>query len=234
VGDGPDHVRPGDEHVARLLDHQDEVRDGRRVDGAAGAGPQDRRDLRHHAGGQGVAQENVRVAAQRRHPLLDARPAGVVEADDRRPALDREVHDLADLARIGLRQRAAEDGEVLGEDVDQAAVDRAVAGHHAVAGHLLLLHPEVPAAVGDQRVELDEGAGVDQQLDPLAGRELAFPVLALDPFRAAAGARGFEARFEHCHVVLAHGISARGPRRSYRRRPGHPARPPALESARRR
>ena len=47
------------------------------------------------------------------------------------------------------------------------------------------LHAEVAAAVHHQGVELDEGARVEQQLDALAGGELALPVLALDALRAA-------------------------------------------------
>ena len=42
------------------------------------------------------------------------------------------------LRGVGLGERAAEDGEVLGEDVDQAAVDAAVAADHAVARDLLV------------------------------------------------------------------------------------------------
>jgi hypothetical protein len=34
---------------------------------------------------------------------------------------------------MGFRQRAAEDGEILAEDIDHAAVDRAPAGDHAIA-----------------------------------------------------------------------------------------------------
>ncbi len=74
------------------------------------------------------------------------------------------------LRGVGLRQRPAEDREVLGEEVDQPAVDRAVAADHTVAGNQLLLHPEVTAAVGDQRIDLDKGAGIEQQLDALASR----------------------------------------------------------------
>ena len=44
-----DDLGAGDEHVARRLDHQDEVGHGRRVDRAAGAGTEDDRELRHHA-----------------------------------------------------------------------------------------------------------------------------------------------------------------------------------------
>ena len=85
------------------------------------------------------------------------------------------------------RERAAEDGEVLREDEDLAAVDGAVAGDHAVAEDLLLLHAEVGAAVGDEAVELDEGARVEQQVDALARGELAGLVLLVDALLAAGG-----------------------------------------------
>ena len=89
-------------------------------------------------GGHHVALEHVGIARQRIDALLDARAAGVVEADHRRADLHGDVHDLADLGGMHARQRAAEHGEVLAEDIDQPAVDRAVAGHHAVAGDLLV------------------------------------------------------------------------------------------------
>jgi hypothetical protein len=79
---------------------------------------------------------------------------------------------------MGLGQRAAEHGEVLAEDEDQAAVDRAVAGDHAVAGDLGVVHAEVGAAVLDEHVPFFEGAVVEQQLDALARGQLALGVLA--------------------------------------------------------
>ena len=69
------HVGPGHEHVARVPDHDREVGDGRRVDGAAGAGAHDRGDLRHDARGQRVAEKNVRVAGEGQDPFLDPRAA---------------------------------------------------------------------------------------------------------------------------------------------------------------
>ena len=133
VRDGLDDVGAGDEHVRGLVDHQDEVGDGRRVDRAAGARSHDGGDLRDHARGQRVAQEDVGVAGERHHAFLDARAAGVVQADDGRADLHGHVHDLDDLGGVGLGERSAEDGEVLREDEDQPAVDAAVAGDEAVA-----------------------------------------------------------------------------------------------------
>ena len=88
-----------------------------------------------------------------------------------------------------LGERAAEHGEVLGEDEDRAAVDGAPAGDDAVAGDLDLLHAEIGRAVLDEHVELLEGALVEQKLDALAGRQLAAAVLRLDALLAAAEAR---------------------------------------------
>ena len=169
VRHGADHVRAGDEHVGGLVDHEDEVGDGGRVDSAAGAWAHDGGELRHHARGQRVAQEDVRIAGERDDALLDARAAGVVQPDDGRADPHGGVHDLDDLGGVGLRERAAEDGEVLRIDEDGAAIDGAVAGDEAVAGDALLVHVEIGGAMGDELVRLFEGAGVEQQLDALAG-----------------------------------------------------------------
>ena len=88
--------------------------------------------------------------------------------------------------RVGLRQRAAEDREVLREDEGLAPVNKAMSGDETVAGNLVRLHREIAAAVSDQLVELFESPVVEQKLYPLARRHLAFFVLALDPLRAAA------------------------------------------------
>jgi XRE family transcriptional regulator, fatty acid utilization regulator len=129
-----------------------------------------------------------------------------------RAVLDGHVHDLADLLGMGLRQRAAEHREVLAEDIDDAAVDRAPAGHHAVAGVMRLLHAEIGAAVRDEHVELLEGAVVEQDLDALAGGQLALRVLRRDPLGAAAEPRLAATILEFLqdvpHAVLPFGFRA--------------------------
>ena len=196
VRDGADDVGPGDEHVAGRFDHEHEVGDRGRIDGAARARPQHRRQLRHHARRQRVAQEDVGVAGQRHDALLDARAARVVEADDGRARLHRQVHHLADLARVRLGQRAAEHGEVLREQEHRPPVDGAVAGDDAVAQRLVVAQAEVGRPVGDQLVDLDEAAGVAHQVDALARGQLAGLVLARDALRAARARRLLLQRFE--------------------------------------
>ena len=84
------------------------------------------------------------------------------------------------LLRLHPRHRPAEDREVLGEHGDAAAVDLAEPGHHAVAREALAVQPERRLVVGGEGAHLLERAVVEQQGEPLAGRELAARVLGRD------------------------------------------------------
>ena len=68
-----------------------------------------------------------------------------------------------------------------------------MAGDNAVARHNLVLHAEIAAAMRDQLVDFFERAVIEQEVDPLAGGELAAVVLALLSVGAAAQ---FSAAFE--------------------------------------
>ena len=140
-----------------------------------------------------VAQEDVGVSGEGDDAFLDARAAGIVEADHGRAGLEGQVHDLADFLRVAFGEGSAEDGEILREDVDEAAFDAAVAGDEAVAGNDLLIHAEIAAAMGDELVELLEGVLVEEQFDALAGAEFSFLVLAGAALRASALLGGFVA-----------------------------------------
>ena len=184
---GLDDVGTGDEHVAGFIHHEHEIGKGGRVDGAARAGPHDRGDLRDHAAGQNISQENVGVARERKYALLNARAARIVQADDRRAGLQREVHDLDDLLRVAFRKRSAKDGEILREDVRRAAVNQAPARDKAVTVDDLFLHAKIVAAMANQLVHLLKRAFVQQQVDAFARGKLAFVVLARAAFRASTG-----------------------------------------------
>ena len=172
------HVRAGDEHVGRLVDHEDEVGHDGAVHRAAGARAHDHADLRRHAGGLHVAVEDPAVAGQRDDALLDAGTGAVVEADDRRAHLERQVHHLVDLLGEHLAEGATEHREVLAEHEHLAAVDGAPAGDDTVA--VGVLGQRVTGPVAGQHVQLVERALVQQVLDALAGQHLAPLVLAVD------------------------------------------------------
>ena len=205
IGDRLHHIGAGHVHVGGVLHHEDEVGDGGGIDVAAGAGAHDDADLGDDARGQGVLQEDVGIAGEGLDPLLDAGAAGVEKADDRGAVGQGHGLDLDDLGRMGARKGAAEDGEILGEDIDQTAADGAAAGDHAVAGDALGLHAELGRAVLDEHVGLLEGALVEQDVDPLARGQLALGVLAGDAGLAAAlagaGAAGFELFEDGVHAA---------------------------------
>ena len=180
AGHGLHDVGSGDEHVRRALGHQHEVGDRGRVDRAAGARAHDQRNLRHDPGRLNVPPEDLRVARERDDTFLDPRAARVVDPDHGAAHLHGHVHHLADLLREDLRQRAAEHGEVLAEHADRTAEHRAVPRHDCVTPRSLVAHPELALAMAHEPVELDERARVDEQLDSLAGEELAALVLPRD------------------------------------------------------
>jgi hypothetical protein len=111
----------------------------------------------------------------------------VVDADDRRAIFHRHVHDLTDFVRHHAAQATAENGKILRVNINQAAVDGAVPGHHGVAGKLLLIQSKIGAVVRAQAIELDEAAAVEQDIETLARQKLSLFVLPLAALLAAAG-----------------------------------------------
>ena len=180
------HVWPGHEHIARMLDHDREVGHRRRVDGTASARSHHHRDLRHHPGGEHIAQKDLRVATERCDAFLDPRTAGIVQSNDRRTDLHGKVEDLADLFGVGLGKRTTEHREVLAEDEYEPAIDGAVASHHAIAEDMVFGETEFRRAMGHEGIELNERTWIEQQVEPLAGGQLAPRVLALDANRSPA------------------------------------------------
>src|SRR5436309_1973904 len=91
--------------------------------------------------------------AAREHAFLNARATGVVEPDHRCAVAHGEIHDLADLLGEGFGERATEDREVLREDINEPAVDAAVARYDAVAVDLLVGETEVIGAMQYEAIE---------------------------------------------------------------------------------
>ena len=113
-------VGPGDEHVGGPLDHEDEVRQRRRVGGPARTRAENHADLGDHARGTDVAPKDPPVAGRAATPSWIRAPGPVVQPDERCADRFGHVHDLVDLGRVRLAEGPAEDPEVLGEDEDLA------------------------------------------------------------------------------------------------------------------
>ncbi len=230
-----DHVGAGDEHVARLADHEDEVGHRGRVDGAAGARAEDHRDLRDDARGLHVAEEDAAVGGEADHALLDAGAGAVVEADHGCADLGGEVHQLVDLLGEHLAERAAEDGEVLREHEHLAPVDGAPPGDHAV-GVGPVFEPGGVGPVAGEQVEFVERVLVEEVVEPLAGEHLALLVLAFDRTRRTGVQRLFPSVGEVGDLLFhRHGPEVTpSPRRSPLRddRPAVSSRPGSVPSGR--
>jgi hypothetical protein len=102
---------------------------------------------------------------------------------------------------ISLGERAAENGEILGEDVRGAPVDETVAGDETVAVDDLRVHAEIAAMMADELIGFLKGAGVEEEIDALTRRHFAFLVLARAAlFTASRFGRGVAAR-EFLHAI---------------------------------
>src|SRR5437879_503816 len=133
MGYGFYHVGAGNKHIRSVLHHQNKVSNCRTINRSACARTHDSRYLGYNAGSPGVPVKNVSIAAQRNYPFLDAGPAGIIEPNDRSPVFERVVHDLYDFFGMGFRERASENGKVLGKNIHQPAVYRSIAGYYPVA-----------------------------------------------------------------------------------------------------
>jgi hypothetical protein len=110
---------------------------------------------------------------------LDARATGVIQADARYTHAQRQIHHLADLLGEHLAQRPAEHRKILREQADRPTVDCAMAGDYAIAERPALLHAEGAGAVNRKGIQLNEGVGIEQRINPLSRSQLAALALAL-------------------------------------------------------
>ena len=186
VRNGFHDVGAGNEHVAFLLHHEDEVGEGGRVAGSAGTRAEYGRDLGYDTRSDGVLVEYRGISREAVHALLYAGASRVVEGNDGGAVFERELLHFHDFGGVAFAQRTAVCREVIGIDKDQAPVDFAVTGNHAVAGNLFLLHAEVVAAVRDKLVEFVEGALVEQHVDAFTGGHASRLVLFFYFFDASA------------------------------------------------
>jgi hypothetical protein len=182
---GLDHVGSGNEHVRRVLDHNVEVGDCRTVNRTAGAGSHDATNLRYHSARQGVAQENVGVASQTHHAFLNARAAGIVQADDRNTDLHCQVENLANLFCVRFRERTTEDCEVLSKHNHAPPVYQPIAGNYTIARIELLVETEVLRTMHHEFAKLFKALLIKQEVDPLARRHFFCRVLLFDALCAA-------------------------------------------------
>jgi hypothetical protein len=165
-----DHARAADVERGLALDHDDHVGERRQVCRARRRGTEQDAHLRDHAGELDLVVEDAPGVEPAREDLdlLGDAPAGRVdhieEGDPEPGRLFLDAHDLLD--RL-LAPRAGLDRVVVGHDADGTGPDRADAGDNAVGGRVGL------DIASEQPVLLELGAGIEEELEPVAHEELA-------------------------------------------------------------
>src|SRR5205807_488492 len=111
-----------------------------------------------------------------------------------------EVHDFANLLRVGFRERAAEYREILCENVNQANINAPKTSDEAVTRGTLVLHPEIPAAMTNKFVQFFKCTFVEEETDTFTRGELAGLMFA---FAALGPAPGFRLPIEAAKLFRA-------------------------------
>ena len=186
VGHSLHHIGTGDEHMALLLHHEDEIGKRRRIARTAGARAENGRNLRNHSRSNGVLVEDGGISRNATHPFLDAGTSRVVEGNHRCPVAQGQLLHLLDLPCSRLAQRTAVDGKVVGIDIDQTSVNLSVATHNAIAWDMVLFHPEIGAMMNHQFVHFVERTLVEQGVDTFTCGHVAVGMLAFDAFDTTA------------------------------------------------
>ena len=95
------HLWTGDKHITCLLNHDCEIGKGRRIYSPPGTGSHDNRYLRDDPGTPDISFEYLSVAAQAYYAFLNPGTSRILQSDNRRPVLESQIHDLADLLTEG-------------------------------------------------------------------------------------------------------------------------------------
>jgi hypothetical protein len=115
--------------------------------------------------------------------LLDPGARRVDQPHHRNSLAQSQLAHARGLQLADHAERPGHHGEVIGNGRHAASVDAPDPGDATVGGGELPLHRGCSGLVMAQKRELGEGAGVEQQVQSFPDRELALPMLALDPFR---------------------------------------------------
>ena len=162
-------VATAERHRRRALDHRDEVGERGDVRRARRAVAEHRRDLRHDARQRHLLAEQVRRRRRTSNPVeawIRAPAESSSHTIGMRWRSDELRADAAVLCSSTCAHRAGHHGEVVGAHRDPAAVDLADAGDAAVGREVALVGQRGIHRVGELS-ELDERAGVEQQVDAL-------------------------------------------------------------------
>ena len=177
-----DHRRSGNEHLARSLDHDDEVSQCRRIRGYTDTRTHDSGDLGDGARGNAVLKEDFSYGRGYRKSLLYPGSHRVVETDEGDTQLACCLNNVGNLLCVGAANGPGQDRPVLSKEVNRPTINFAVPSYHPIGGKPFFPHAKVGDLSLSQHELLNETPRVEQSFNSLSRSELALIVLLLNSF----------------------------------------------------
>ena len=171
--------RTREEHLARVLRHENEVAKSRGIASTTGARSHNHSNLRNHARSPDVAGHDGAITGKREHAFVDTGSTAIVHGDKRSTGFHSHIHDAANLFSVALAQGAATHRKVLGGCKHQTAIHLAVTGHDAVTQDDFAFLEHAVARLAEC-TDFNKRTFVEQHFHAFAGSALSGLVLLID------------------------------------------------------
>ena len=212
VDDGLYHIRAGNKHLGNIFYHKNEVTNGRRIAGSAGAGAENNRNLRNHPGCLCMPQEHTAVPAERRNSFLDSGAAAVINTDKRCAHLHRHILNPAYLKRMILSQSTADYGKILAGYKNQPAVYLTIARNDTVSRNAPFIQIKIVNSGFHESVHFDKCIFIEKHFNSFSRRHLSARMLLFHSGFSASRKRFFPSfvQFLNCFIPVHHETSYPG------------------------
>ena len=109
-----------------------------------------------------IAVEDLGVATETHHTLLDTCATRVVDTDAGYTHAQGEIHHLADLLGKHFTQAPTKDRKILREEADRSPINRPMTGNHPITQRPAPLHPKNRGAMNRKRVKFHKRTWIEQ------------------------------------------------------------------------
>ena len=144
---GFNNGRTGDEHLAGVFNHVNEVCQSRRINGTACAWSHDYGNLRNYAGSIGISLENSAVTGKCVNGFLNTSPAGIIDTNARSTHFQGHFLYFPDFFSVHFAKGTTFYSEVLSVSIHQTAVYSTVTCDNAFSRQVFLFLAKVSATM---------------------------------------------------------------------------------------
>src|SRR5690606_7987977 len=112
----------------------------------------DDRNLGNDAGINRIAVKNMAISVQGRNSLLDPCSARIIKPDKWYPVFRRQVHNRCDFLAMHFPKCPAENGKILGKEINGTAIYFSEAGNDPFPFSFMFFHAKIRGPRFDKRV----------------------------------------------------------------------------------